>query len=247
MGANVTEFCQSCHDGEKAKREFHPVGLKPSSRIATQIPQYIPLHEEKLSCLSCHEILMQCTENPRNVQLNKNFLRGDSRLSEFCSQCHIEEDARPFNAHDQLDDYGEPKEEVCLWCHVEVPEVTPAMKDSTEFGLRRESHVICGNCHPMPGEHPVGGNHILAKPSVTTLRRMAEYVGISFGQYWDAQVFPLDDRGRITCFSCHNPHQSGLFPSSNPRSLGAEPVQAVNKRLRRKTPEDNTCQTCHIY
>lgn len=247
MEGNVSRLCLSCHDGEKASREIHPVGIEPSSEIASRIPEEIPLRGGELSCLSCHDILMQCKPTPQSVYLNRDFLRGDSRLTEFCAQCHLEEDAQPFNAHDQLDENGEPKEDVCLWCHVEVPEVTPAMKDSKDFGLRRESHVICRNCHPIPGEHPVGGSHILATPSPTTIRRMAEYVGISIGDYLDYQVFPLDEKGRITCFSCHNPHQKGLFPDSNPRALGAEPVQAVNKRLRRRHPEEPECQVCHIY
>ncbi len=54
---------------------------------------------------------------------------------------------------------------------------------------------------------------------------------------------PLDERGRITCFTCHNPHEKGLLPAGNPRSVGAEPKQTVNHRLR--THEANMCVACH--
>ncbi len=243
----ATQLCQRCHDGTKAKLELHPVGMKPSPLIAAQIPQQFPLHGGKLSCLSCHDISIQCQAAAQSVPEDRNFLRGDSRITVFCPHCHRREDAIPFNAHDQLDETGKPKLEVCLWCHLEVPELSSDMKAAKDFGLRNESHVICRNCHPVHPNHPVGGKHILVEPSKKTVQRMAQYVGLSPEQYSETQVFPLDEKGCVTCFSCHNPHERGLFTSSNPRSLGAESTPAVNKRLRRKSPEDYSCITCHRY
>jgi hypothetical protein len=54
---------------------------------------------------------------------------------------------------------------------------------------------------------------------------------------------PLDEGGRITCYSCHNPHEKGLLPSGNPRSVGAEPKQAANHRVRSR--EGKLCAACH--
>ncbi len=222
----VTHLCQRCHDGTKAKRELHPVGMKPSPPIAEQIPQQFPLHGGKLSCLSCHDISIQCEAEPQSVRTDRNFLRGDTRMAELCPRCHKKKDDIPFNPHDQLDETGKPKLEVCLWCHLEVPELSSDMKASKDFGLRSESHIICRNCHPVHLDHPVGGKHILVEPSKKTVQRMAQYVGISPEQYSETQVFPMDEKGCVTCFSCHNPHERGLFTGSNPRSLGAESTPA---------------------
>jgi hypothetical protein len=54
---------------------------------------------------------------------------------------------------------------------------------------------------------------------------------------------PLDEAGRITCSSCHNPHEKGLLPGGNPRAVGAEPKQAANHRLR--IPQGSVCVACH--
>jgi hypothetical protein len=54
---------------------------------------------------------------------------------------------------------------------------------------------------------------------------------------------PLDENGRITCYSCHNPHEKGLLPNRNPRSVGAESRKAANHRLR--AGEGTACRVCH--
>jgi hypothetical protein len=54
---------------------------------------------------------------------------------------------------------------------------------------------------------------------------------------------PLDEAGRITCYSCHNPHEKGLLPEANPRSIGADAKQAANHRLRVR--EGKLCVACH--
>ena len=246
-GENVTQLCLWCHDGQKAISELHPAELTPSMEIVARMPRHFPLDNGRLSCLTCHDVSMQCNDGPQNSQSNGNFLRGDTRFPAFCFQCHTEETEQPFNAHDQIDDHGQPKENVCLWCHVEVPEVKSFMKDSENFALRDEDHILCRNCHTVDEHHPAGGKHILVKPSEKILRDMAHYIGIPPEQYSDFQVFPLDNNGRITCFSCHNPHERGLFPGINLRSLGAEPVRAVYNRLRRKKSNESQCKACHNY
>jgi hypothetical protein len=54
---------------------------------------------------------------------------------------------------------------------------------------------------------------------------------------------PLDETGRITCSSCHNPHEKGLLPGGNPRAVGADAKQATNHRLR--IPQGSMCVACH--
>jgi len=246
-GGDLTRLCLSCHDGEKAKRELHPAELVPSAEIRARIPEDFPLHEGRLACSTCHDIRTQCDGGPRSRQINKNFLRGDTRFPLFCFQCHIEEAHAPFNAHDQLGEDGQRKDQVCLWCHLEVPEVTSFMKKPKDFGLRSDGTILCRNCHIIDDSHPVGGTHIRAKPTEQILKDMARYIGIPPEQYSSFQVIPLDGEGRIACFTCHNPHQKGLIPNINLRSLGAEPAHAVHDRLRRKNPSESPCRPCHNY
>ncbi|MGB2865360.1 MAG: hypothetical protein WBC05_18670 [Sedimentisphaerales bacterium] len=49
---NVSQMCQSCHDGWLATREVHPVDLASSAAIAQKIPSEIPLEDGMLTCLS---------------------------------------------------------------------------------------------------------------------------------------------------------------------------------------------------
>ena len=57
------------------------------------------------------------------------------------------------------------------------------------------------------------------------------------------RTIPLDENGGITCYSCHNPHENGLLPSWNPRSVGAESKHALSSRLRARG--GNVCIVCH--
>jgi hypothetical protein len=143
-----------------------------------------------------------------------------------------------------------------LWCHNGVPSVESRLKDGGSYDLRSESFVVCSNCHSMGSNHPNQGVHVLKSPSVEMKFYMAasellpgtrmpsddllEYVRSSKRS---VQSIPFDENGRITCYSCHNPHEKGVFPNWNARSLGAEGNQAVNRRLRNR--KKNICRACH--
>jgi hypothetical protein len=51
-------------------------------------------------------------------------------------------------------------------------------------------------------------------------------------------IFPLIPRGRITCSTCHNPHQKEVMRNDRSRSGAGEP-----KRLRMPSPM--ICRGCH--
>jgi hypothetical protein len=73
------------------------------------------------------------------------------------------------------------------------------------------------------------------------LKQLLEYVKAAKRA---PRFVPLDENGRITCYSCHNPHEKGIFPNDNPRSIGAEPKKATNHRLR-VHEGDIACRACH--
>ena len=254
---NVSQLCQSCHDGGRATREAHPVDLAPSETMAQKIPADIPLVDGMLTCLSCHDVSRGCKAEQPDTVPNGNLLRG-ARVShplEFCFRCHEQEYYQSFNAHDQLD-AGKAKTETCLWCHVRVPDVDSRLEEDASYALHRKSVGLCSNCHVVTKGHPNGDSHMYATPSAKMMWHMSAYeiqprMHLPFKlllKYVSAakrtpRSIPLDQKGRIACYSCHNPHEKGLLPNWKPRSVGAEPKQAVNHRLRAR--EGISCRSCH--
>ena len=260
FGGNVSQLCESCHDGLHAAGEVHPVDMKPSAIMAKTIPYDIPLEDGKLTCLSCHDVSEDCKDGRQPAVPNSNLLRG-ARVShpvEFCFRCHVKEKYRAFNAHDQLD-AGKPKTDTCIWCHDEVPDVGSGPKDDASYALLSKSGKsagVCSNCHTVENDHPTGNSHMYATPATEMMLYMSAYemqprMKMPFKQLLEyvratnraPRSIPLDENGRITCYSCHNPHEKGLLPGLNPRSVGAEPKNAVNHRLR--SHESIACRACH--
>jgi hypothetical protein len=56
-------------------------------------------------------------------------------------------------------------------------------------------------------------------------------------------LLPLGEEREISCSTCHNPHERGVIPASNPLSRGAEPTPAEFHRLRLEA--ENLCLACH--
>ncbi|MDO8303956.1 MAG: hypothetical protein Q7T18_12010 [Sedimentisphaerales bacterium] len=253
---NVSQLCRSCHDGKLADSEAHPSELMPSAEIAKRIPSDLPLYDGMLTCLSCHDVVGRC--KAEQTAANRNFLRGTQAPSgnlAFCFRCHAKENYQPFNVHDQLA-AGKLKTDTCAWCHVNAPRVSPAIQESGLYALRSTSHGLCNSCHQIDLGHPANGAHINSIPLPDMLAYMYAYEIQSqmslplkqLAEYIRAmkkipRSIPLDQNGGVTCYSCHNPHEKGVFPNSNLRAIGAEPKHAVNHRLR--THENNICKACH--
>ena len=156
--------------------------------------------------------------------------------------------------HDQLE-ANQPKMDTCTWCHVDVPDVNSYREEAATYTLRDQSSQACANCHPMMEGHPTRA-HVGATPSAELMWHISAYelqakLRLSFEQrlkYASAarrtpRAIPFDENGRIACYTCHNPHEKGLLPDANPRSLGAEPKQAAQHRLRAR--EGKVCVVCH--
>jgi hypothetical protein len=261
FGGNISILCNSCHDGHLAMREVHPVDVKPSETLAKKIPPDMPLANGMLTCLSCHDVSGGCkTEQSaaEPVSLSKHhFLRGTQSFPSlgFCYRCHDQENYQSFNVHDQLEN-GNAKTDTCLWCHINVPDVKTRLKEGDSYALRNNSVGICYNCHVVTKGHPTGVFHMKATPTEEMLWYISAYeiepgMRLPFMELLEyvraakrtPRSIPLDENGCITCYSCHNPHEEGLLPKGNPRSIGAESNHATNHRLRGR--ESKACRTCH--
>lgn len=257
FAGNTSQLCRSCHDGRLAAGEAHPVDMAPSPQMARRIPSVFPLESGTLSCLSCHDVTWHCKLGRPTALPNRSFLRGDpvSHPLAFCFQCHNRQNYRPFNAHDQLE-AGKVKGETCAWCHIGIPDVKSRLAEGASYALRSESFGVCNNCHLVNKGHPTGDPHMYARPPAEMIWHMSAYemqpqmhVALEQLQKYvraakrKPRSIPLDEKGRITCYSCHNPHEEGLLPNWNLRSVGAEPKQAMNHRLR--AHGGIACRACH--
>jgi hypothetical protein len=234
FGGDFTQLCR-CH-GYTAGTYIHPVDIEPSEEKKPKIPDDLPLQDGKITCSTCHDIYMQCQYNPRLKQLNKNFLRGAPYVSRttMCFRCHDEKKYKMLDPHTQLTAKGDIIVEKCLYCHVEKPDVERAssIKDIKLIG---GFEVLCSRCHFEQSQlHPINANH-LRKPTVKTLEMMKE-AERRFGI-----ILPLNYEGKVTCITCHNPHERGVIPAYKAAAKGA----SEEYRLRLPGKTEQICLACH--
>lgn len=222
-----------CHYKQDRPIHAHPVDTAVPKRDDLKLPVTFPLKNEKISCLTCHDVFVQCrdSEEDRILLQGQMLLRGlpyDHRL-EFCFRCHDRSRYTQYNPHDQVNPQGKIIESRCLYCHSVVPDTRRATFE--EVQLIGNFDELCTGCHYQTAKQPLHVRH-LRRPSEPILARMklmqAEY----------NIILPLDRNGRVTCVTCHNPHEKGLIPDQRAGARGAG--AAHRHRL-----QDNMCIKCH--
>lgn len=189
-------ICLDCHEYEE---NHHPVNFVPPDPAALPFP----LYKGEVQCRSCHEI----HGGPTHEGTPK-LLRGgpyaDRRT--ICFKCHNKNRYDEIDPHIMLDNEGAVLEvngkPVCLLCHAIKPD--PAVDRTPDVRFKADVGFLCWRCHP-PMPDPFFSKHFLVTPSQRTLDYM---------QGTEAQkmvILPLVPRGRITCSTCHNPHQKGVI------------------------------------
>jgi hypothetical protein len=217
---NSLRLCQRCHQGV----EHHPLGVKSAPLTWKMDFSQMPLENDGVVCITCHKP-PECLgavgrENPR-------FLRGGpyNTIEEFCQRCHEGKTFSSLNPHDQIDEGGTIYQKKCLYCHVTVPSTTGGSE-----GLRYTDTLtaLCVSCHPA-SPHP-NVDHLVQMPAAM-LSNLREYEERRMVR------LPLDD-DRVTCVTCHNPHERGLL--KGPAGVGAD----EEKRMRLTTFNEQ-CTPCH--
>ena len=257
FGGDTLVLCQSCHDGRLATHQAHPAGIVPSDATAQRMTASFPLAQGILTCLSCHDVREQCRNENKSNPICSLFLRGsvDAGHLAYCLQCHDGKSYRPYNVHDQLE-AGKLKTNACVWCHADVPAGGAPVQEGTSYPLRSNVSLICRNCHAMAQSHPTGKPHLyvilpeemkwhisayeIGPRMHLPTKQLTAYVRAARRE---PRSIPLDEQGRVTCATCHNPHEEGLLSKGSDRSVGAEPKQASNHRLR--APKGQVCLACH--
>jgi hypothetical protein len=220
----------------------HPVGIELSPEKMETIPSNFPLKGNTITCVTCHIMSLQCRADSSMKKFNRAFLRVNplSSRTAICYQCHNEAKYKMMDPHNQLDKDGEIVKEKCLYCHKWVPDVNKAIpvyvKGIGEFVASiGELDVLCYRCHYKQIQlHPINANHLKKPPAriLRNMRRSERKLGI---------ILPLDAQGKVTCVTCHNPHERGVIPANKTGAKGASEVG----RLRVSKIGDKICLACH--
>jgi len=230
-GGDYKRICK-CHYNDTL-RDIHPVDVEPPQDIKDRKPDSFPLQNGKIVCSTCHDIYIQCQEREIQQTFAKKqpFLRGRKgmRQKEFCYQCHDEDKFQRYNPHKQLDENKQIIEIRCLYCHVEVPDVKKSTHE--DIKLIGDFVMVCDRCHNKASEKSLHASH-LRVPSGKVFASIKQ-VEIKFGI-----VLPMDKNGKITCATCHNPHEKGVIPNDRKGAKGAD-------SLHRQRILDNVCLQCH--
>jgi hypothetical protein len=189
------------------------------------------IQDGKLVCTTCHDPLVQCQGDKLAPYLNPRFLRGGPfrQADEACLLCHDSASYAKLNPHAQFT-AGETRQEACGFCHKAT-----AGEISASSGFHIDVSTQCLSCHavaphPMsmiPGSGIDSWNHLVV-PGESTLRRMSatrertgERLPVALGT------------GKITCATCHDPHQAGV--------IAGDPPFLDRARLRPAA----RCEDCH--
>ncbi len=213
--------CLSCH--ADYKNNHHPIGFVPSIVTNTTV---FPLYDGKVQCLTCHT---------RNHRGGGQLLRGGpySDRREICFRCHSKEEYSGIDPHIMMDDNGVIMKvndrPVCLVCHEKMP--NPKSDGTKDVSFRADVAFLCWRCH-SPMVSPVFDQHFL----VTLPAGMLNYMKKNARSL--AVTIPLVPRNRITCSTCHNPHQKGII-QNGASSKGAD------SRDRLRLPVPDLCLVCH--
>lgn len=227
---NYRQLCW-CHY-DKPGDHLHPVDMEPSPEIKAKIPEDFPLQQGMVSCNTCHNIFSQCQENEKLITQDQMFLRGAPYKSRtgICFKCHDEAKYRMYNPHNQVSDAGKVIEETCLYCHPDVPDQERTTYENVK--LLANLDVLCTRCHYFGGGGTLHQQHFRSQPTPGIAARMKEMKD----RY--SIVMILNEEGKVTCATCHNPHEKVVTPVDQVLAQGTVTVEGFGAR-------GSMCSYCH--
>lgn len=244
--AEIDALCLKCHNGRQAAQEKHPVGRAFSG---TQIirPADWPAPGDKLGCITCHDISQGCHQNAQRPLDNPEFLRGphSQNLSTFCGTCHVnDEQHQRYNPHLMLDADRTHKEQACQYCHQTDFAEHDLVNRTRKPVLKKDEITLCLGCHAQHIDWFDPG-HIGARVTPEIRAYMLAVEKKPFSENAEPTYLPLAAGNTITCSTCHNPHQQGVFPSDSVLSLGAFTGDQHQAQLPLRRLGKEVCLGCH--
>lgn len=229
----IDAMCLDCHDGRKARAEAHPVGRVALTRDIRP-PDDWPLNDGRIGCLTCHDIVRHCKDDARRPAQNAMLLRvfePDQPLA-LCTQCHKPADSWRISPHKNLTASGGVSEQSCGFCHTQTPSIPADGRRTGMPMLHVASSQLCLTCHARHWDVSPWG-HVDRPATVSVQAALAA----------NSAKLPLAG-DLVTCYSCHNPHERGLFPSDS--ALGAVSNLPIDDQAALRVPSDELCLTCHV-
>jgi len=184
-------LCNRCHESGLSKANAHPI-RSVTGEFLKRIPNGWPLHNGSLTCLTCHT----GGDSPTFDPANPVFLRGAPYKSrnEICWKCHLQSEFAALNPHERIQSL-----EGCEFCHQTKPDIAKLKAGTTqEVKFKGDIVLLCIRCHdadPHPSNHDHTGKPDAEKMAAKNIKIPKD--------------LPLDNLGRITCATCHNPHAKG--------------------------------------
>lgn len=220
-GADLSAKCFDCHPYQE---NHHPIDIAPSYPM--DFP--FPLYDGKIKCLTCH------TEE--HDKGSPNLLRGGPYADrrEICFECHLEDKYLEIDPHVMLNSDGTDAQvngqSVCLVCHAVKPD--PAKDRTKDVGFRADVAFLCWRCHAPMAPPEFFKEHFLLKPSLEMVRLIEK------NERKLQITIPLVPRDRITCSTCHNPHEKGVI-------LYGPSAKGAGAPVRLRLPMPAICHVCH--
>jgi hypothetical protein len=222
----------------------HPVG-RLASGPQVRVPDGWPTVDGRIGCLTCHDIRRQC-DDARRPATNATMLRDHDpdRWGGFCTRCHVVEESQSLSPHRQLDSSGQVRTETCLMCHTEALVASSDGIRRFEPKLGDVSSGVCLRCHARHRDVSAIGHVERPVPQVLRQRLLAWELAGAASPDPDRRParLPLAD-GRVACFTCHNPHQTGLFPAGS--ELGMRARRPADAAVALRVDYMELCLACH--
>jgi predicted CXXCH cytochrome family protein len=250
-----SELCGTCHADRYARDRAqagrmgtHPVNIKPD-KVA--IPQELLDKGAKLGqggtiiCQTCHK--------PHYAEEGAKILVDRNPRSMLCQTCHLDQRKVAHTKHNLalLDESSKNirgqevgRAGVCSACHLPHGGQGPKMWARAVTPGDDPVSDLCLTCHSDGGtaKNKQVGRH--THPVGRDMARLGHPVDLP-GYSQDGVKTVGDLRGRVSCPSCHDPHQwdpRDPEKSSKPGDEG----DASNKFLRKPNGADaGLCRTCH--
>jgi predicted CXXCH cytochrome family protein len=241
----IDTLCVSCHDGVRAPADPHPIG-RPAMTETVSTPSKFPTPGDLLGCISCHDIVQQCSKSAnqrpaRNPQLLR-FYDPQQRL-DYCAECHSSSIGARFSPHEQYRDDESLRTATCNFCHTQIPDVPPDGRRRFEPHLRTATSDLCMNCHDPHWDLSPRGHVDRPMTDEILAKLLAQESRLGAHGRMRPTVLPLGENDTVTCYTCHNPHHPQTFPAGT--ELASYATDPRDRLAHLRTNWLVLCSACH--